>query len=443
MFTRNTLLKLSTIGLFSLCAVAYCFTGSPAGAFSAGPPVGRTGAPALGSFQAELTCAGCHSSFSLNSGPGSLTITGLPATYAPNQEVTVSITLSQADRMRYGFEATMLDDLGRKAGDLIITETDRTRTVDGTGAFAGRQYIEHLTAGLAPNGTNQNTWTFKWRAPAQSAGRVTLYVAANAANGNGNNAGDYIYVTNASIQAAALPQVASVSAASYLGTLTSEAISAVFGSNLAAATLTANSQPLPTELGGTKVKVRDNLGVERDAGLFAVSKGQVNFLMPAGTAVGLATVTVLRDNAPVGSGNVPIDTIAPSLFAANMNGAGVAAAVVMRIKANGEQSFEPVIQFDQTQARFVATPIDLGAETDQLFLIFFGTSIRANTSLANATCQIGGTNTEVLYAGISPGFSGLDQVNVRLPRTLAGRGSVNVVLSISAKAANTVSVNVK
>src|SRR5215510_1224702 len=127
MYTRKTLLKFSTIGLFCLLATVYCFTGKPAGAFSAGPPIGRTGAPAMGTFPAELTCQGCHSSFVLNSGPGALTITGLPATYMLGQEVTVTVTVNQADRARYGFEVTALDDLGRKAGVLEVTEAERTR----------------------------------------------------------------------------------------------------------------------------------------------------------------------------------------------------------------------------------------------------------------------------------------------------------------------------
>ncbi len=445
MFTRKNLLKLTTIGLFGLLAIVYCFNGSEVGAFSAGPPAGRTGAPALGTFPTELTCQGCHSSFPLNSGPGTLTISGLPATYALNQEVTVTITLNQADRLRYGFQATALDDLGRRAGDLTVTEADRTRIVDGTGALAGRQYIEHSAGGFMPNGTNQNSWTFKWKAPAQSVGRVTFYVAGNAANGNSNNAIDYIYVTNASVQAAAaaLPQVTAVSAASFGGTLTSEAISSVFGTGLAAATATATGQPLPSVLGDTRVKVKDNLGVERDAGLFAVGAGQVNFLMPAGTANGTATITVTRNNNPVGAGNVTIDTIAPALFAANANGAGVAAAVVMRIKASGEQTFEPVSQFDMAQARFVAAPIDVGPETDQLFLILFGTSFRGNTMLSAVSCQIGGANAEALFAGAVPGLAGLDQANVRLPRSLAGRGNVNVAFTFGGRAANTVSVNVR
>ena len=444
MISQSKMLKLATLAVFAVFGLVYSIIGSRVNAFSAGPPVGRTGAPALGSFPAELTCQGCHSSFGVNRGPGTLTITGIPATYSPGQEVAVTITLNQSDRMRYGFQATVLDDAGRRAGDLIVTETDRTALADGTGNYAGRQYIRQTTGGLPANGTNQANWTFKWKAPAQTAGRVTLYVSGNAANGNGNNASDYIYVTNASLNpAVTLPQVATVSAASYLGTLTASSIASVFGSGLASGNQNATSQPLPMTLGDTTIKVKDNLGVERDAGLFAASAGQINFLIPAATANGVATVTVLRNNAPVGSGNVAIDTVAPSLFAANMNGAGIAAAVLLRIKANGDRTFEPILSFDQAQNRFVATPIALGPDTDQLFVLFFGSGIRGNASLANVACTIGGAAAEVLYAGLIPDFAGLDQVNVRLPRTLGGRGNVAVALTVATRAANTVTVNVQ
>src|SRR5215470_1886664 len=442
MYTRKILLKFSTIGLLGLLATVYCLTGTRAGAFSTGPPTSRTGAPALGIFPAELTCQGCHSSFGLNSGPGALTITGLPATYTANQEVAVTVTLNQPDRMRYGFETTVLDDLGRRAGDLIATDTTRTRTVDGTAAYAGRQYIEHVIGGVTPNGTNQNSWTFTWKAPAQSVGRVTFYVAGNAANGNSANSLDYIYLTNASMQPAApLPLVAAVSAASFSSTLASEAIGSIFGPNLASGNLPATARPLPTVLGDTRVKVKDNLGMERDAGLFYAAPGQINFRVPAGTSNGMATVTVSRNNTPVGAGNVMIDTTAPALFAGNSNGAGIAAALVYRIKATGEQSYEAVSQFDQSMNRLVATPIDFGPETDQLFLILFGSGFRGNTMLSAASCQIGGTNAEVLFTGPVPGLDGLDQANVRLPRSLAGRNAaLNVAFSVGGKAANTVSV---
>ena len=445
MLTRAKLLKLSLLGVFGCLAIAYCFNGEAVHGFSTGPPIGRTGAPALGAFPAELTCQGCHSSFTLNSGPGTLMIAGFPATYTLGAEVTVTITLSQADRGRYGFEATVLDDLGRRAGDLSVTEAERTRVIDGTAPYVGRQYVQHIIGGVTPNGTNQNSWTFRWKAPATNVGRVTLYVAGNAANNSANNAGDYIYITNASSQApsASLPTVTSVSAASYLGALSAESIGAIFGNDLATATAAATGQPLPTELSGTKVTVKDNAGMTRDAGLFAVSRGQVNFLVPAGTSNGMATVTVLKNNTAFAAGNVMVDAVAPALFAANMNGAGIAAAVLLRIRASGERVFESIANFDMAQGRFVATPIALGPDTDQLFLIFFGTGIRGNTTLSAAVATIGGTNAEVLYAGPAAGFVGLDQVNLRLPRSLAGRGNVAVNLTVATRAANTVNVTVQ
>ncbi len=446
MLARTRSLKMLTTGLFGLAAAIYCSYGIAVGAFSAGPPASRTGAPALGTFPAETTCSACHASFALNSGPGTVTISALPATYSPGQEVPVTVTISQTDRLRYGFQTTVVDDQGRRAGDLVVTDAPRTQLRDGAGNYLGRQYIEHTLTGVAPNGIDKNTFTFTWRAPAQTAGRVTFYVAGNAANGNGANSQDYIYNINASIQpAVTLATVSTVSAASMTpnASLSSETIASVFGANLASGQLSATSLPLPTTLGTTKVKVRDNAGVERDAGLFFVSATQINYLIPAGTANGTATVTVIRDDTPIGAGNVIIEAVSPSLFAANMNGQGLAAAVVFRIKANGTQSYEPVAQFNAAQNKFIATPIDLGVDTDQVFLILYGTSFRAATNLANVNAQIGGTASEVLFAGLVPNFVGLDQANIRLPRSLAGRGDVNVVFTANNKTANTVTVNIK
>jgi uncharacterized protein (TIGR03437 family) len=174
-----------------------------------------------------------------------------------------------------------------------------------------------------------------------------------------------------------------------------------------------------------------------------VSPNQINYLIPSGTAPGAANVTVTNSNGFTATGNLQVAAVAPSLFAANANGQGVAAALVLRVKGDGAQSFEQVARFDQAQNRFVPEPIDLGPETDQVFLILFGTGIRFRSSLAAATCQIGGTSSEVLFAGAQGGFVGLDQVNVRLARSLATRGDVNIMLTVDSKPANTVMVNIK
>ena len=47
------------------------------------------------------------------------------------------------------------------------------------------------------------------------------------------------------------------------------------------------------------------------------------------------------------------------------------------------------------------------------------------------------------YAGLQGQYEGLDQVNVLLPRELAGRGLVDVTLTMDSKPANTVQVAIR
>ncbi len=245
--------------------------------------------------------------------------------------------------------------------------------------------------------------------------------------------------------ASSLRTISAVSAASFSQTtgLAAEGIGAAFGSNLAASTAMASSLPLPTSLAGTTVRVRDNVGVERLAPLFFVSSGQVNFLVPSGTANGLATVTITNSSGDVLTGTAPISTVAPSLFSANANGSGVASAVVLRRNAAGQDRYEPIAQLDSATNRFVPVPIDLGPETDQLFLIVYGSGVRGRTALTAATVTIGGVAAPILFAGPAPGLVGTDQLNLRLDRSLAGKGAVDLVFSVDGKAANAVQVTIK
>ena len=238
--------------------------------------------------------------------------------------------------------------------------------------------------------------------------------------------------------------ITSLSAASFgTGRLAPEAIVAGFGANLAAGTQTAIGLPLPTQLAGVRLRVRDVTGAERDAPLLFVSPDQINYQIPPGTANGPATLTVSSGAV----GIVDVARVAPGLFTANANGQGVAAAVALRIKADGSQSFEPVARFDATQNRFVAAPIDLGPDlgtaTDQVFLVLYGTGLRLRSAQSAVSVTIGGTNSDVLFADTAPGFAGLDQINVRVPRSLAGRGEVDVTLAADGHTANKVRINIR
>lgn len=235
----------------------------------------------------------------------------------------------------------------------------------------------------------------------------------------------------------------SVSAASFLGAeLGPESIVAAFGTNLATATQAATTTPLPATLAGTTVKVTDSAGVSRLASLFFVSAGQVNFLVPMGTATGPATITITSADGSVAVGTITIAAAAPGLFSANANGLGVASAVVLRRNAAGMDTTEAVARVEG--GSFVPVPIDLGPESDQVFLILYGTGIRGRSALSAVTATIGGVSVPVTFAGAQGTFVGLDQINLGpLPRSLAGRGEVDVVLTVDGKTSNTVRVTIR
>jgi uncharacterized protein (TIGR03437 family) len=95
------------------------------------------------------------------------------------------------------------------------------------------------------------------------------------------------------------------------------------------------------------------------------------------------------------------------------------------------------------QNGWVPLPIDLGPETDQVILEMFGTGLRFRTALSAVSVKIGGAEGQMFYAGEAPGFVGLDQIDVAIPRSLIGRGQVDVVLTVDGRTANTVKVNIK
>ncbi|MCI0337641.1 MAG: SBBP repeat-containing protein [Acidobacteria bacterium] len=238
--------------------------------------------------------------------------------------------------------------------------------------------------------------------------------------------------------------LANVSAASFIrGPLAPESIVAAFGVEMAhTADSSGTTNPFNT-LGSVAIKVRDSDGKEREGQLYYVSPGQINYYLPAGTATGPAQISLTTSRARIAAEEINITTVAPGVFTANADGKGVAAAVMVRVKPDGSQLVEAVSRFDQAQNKFVAIPIDLGQETDRVFLSIFGTGWRFRSSESAVKVTIGGIDVPVTYAGIQPTFVGLDQINVQLSRSLAGKGEVDMVVTVDGKTANTAMVSVR
>ncbi|MCI0391541.1 MAG: hypothetical protein MOB07_22595 [Acidobacteria bacterium] len=240
------------------------------------------------------------------------------------------------------------------------------------------------------------------------------------------------------------PPLATVSAASYVGPIVAaEAIVSAFGVELAPHIAIAPSLPLPDELAGVKVMITDGHGMELAAPLFFVSPSQINYQIPPSAVGGGAVAKVLRGGQLAASGTMTIAPVAPGLFSANADGMGVAAALALRIKEDGTQSYEPVARFDQALKQFVTEPIDLGADSDQVFLILFGTGIHFRSDVSAVKAIVGGEEVDVSYAGKQGEYVGLDQANVRLARTLKGRGEVDVGLKVDGKMTNRVGINIR
>src|SRR5579863_3692998 len=122
-----------------------------------------------------------------------------------------------------------------------------------------------------------------------------------------------------------------VSSASDFQPVAPASIVTAFGSDVATLVSSATSATWPVSLGGTTVSIKDSGGVARPAAISFVSPGQVNFQIPAQTAVGPATVTITSSDETVSTGAVLVAAVGPGLFAANGNGQGAAAAVVVQV----------------------------------------------------------------------------------------------------------------
>jgi len=160
-----------------------------------GPTPAHTGAPNEGN------CTACHSDFPVNSGTGSVSISALPANYLPNQQIPVTVTTSKEDAVIYGFQITVLDSQGRRVGTYNLLPQTPAQTQIANGIVGGfqRSYVEHTADGTIPTAFGAKSWNFNWTAPAQRVGKVSFYVAGNAANSDGSTSGDYIYTNSKSI----------------------------------------------------------------------------------------------------------------------------------------------------------------------------------------------------------------------------------------------------
>jgi uncharacterized protein (TIGR03437 family) len=241
------------------------------------------------------------------------------------------------------------------------------------------------------------------------------------------------------------PAATAVSAASFWRPpVAPDMIVSIFGTGLANSVGWAQPPPpLPLEIAGTSVTIQDARGLRHQAPLFFVSPLQVNCTLPAGVAHGPAVLTVTNGSGGQLRVTIDIEAVAPGVFTANVDGQGAPAAEVVRVSSDGTQSRQPAYDCSAGPGRCTTRPVDLGVPADKFILELYGTGFRNRSSLAGVTARIGGVDAPVEYAGPQNQFEGLDQINVQIPRNLAGAGVVAVALTVDGVLANTVRIQTK
>jgi uncharacterized protein (TIGR03437 family) len=177
------------------------------------------------------------------------------------------------------------------------------------------------------------------------------------------------------------------------------------------------------------------------ARVLGTSGNQLNVEVPEGASTeSTAEVTVLRDGHTVAVGSALMVRVAPAIFTADANGRGAPAAQVIRATRDGSRTEQLPFQCNDG---CTLAPIDASSDEVESILVLYGTGIRNRTSAEQAKVLVGGEELAVEYAGAQTSFLGLDQVNVRLPHTLTGRGEVELVLSVDNRLSNPVRLRIR
>ena len=198
-------------------------------------------------------------------------------------------------------------------------------------------------------------------------------------------------------------------------------IVSIFGTAFAAGDNFAAQVPLPPTLGGVGVKIGS-----ADAPLYYAGTGQINAQMPLTAKPGESVSIAVTANGKV---------TAPQSYLIAPNQPGIFNGAVLDFQNNPGAGGQPV-----TAASPARIGHDLIIYSGGLGLtdasVQTGAASPAGNALLPVTVMIGGVPIIPDYAGLSPGFVGLYQVNVHLGANIPAGDNLDVVLTQNGIASN-------
>ena len=424
--------------LRTLSAFTFLLLGASATmwAYSSGADPRNTGAPG------DSNCSSCHLGTALNKGGGSIAILlAGDATYTPGVKQRITIKLADTGQRRWGFELTarLNSDLSNgQAGTLATAGDGQTQVLcDRTGRNAPCptpatvQFATHTTAGTKNGTTGGLSFSIDWTPPAADAGKITLYAAGNAANGNGADTGDHIYTAFLELSPASATPTAAVtnvaSAASLApGTAPASWIT-ISGTNLSSTTRTWTADEakagLPTALDGVSVQVNG-----KGAYVQSISPTQVTALTPSDSSTGPVSVVVNNNGTAAPAAIVVMAPLAPALLVASDN--------KYLVTSRGDNPLAGRVDHFPS----ASFPAPVGVQAGDV-VSFYGSGfgpvdpaitdgvLQAASSAMTTplTLTIGGRTVQTSFAGLAPGFAGVYQFKTTVPVDI-GAGDQQVVI---------------
>jgi uncharacterized protein (TIGR03437 family) len=193
----------------------------------------------------------------------------------------------------------------------------------------------------------------------------------------------------------------------------------IYGTNLALTPAGADvTKQLPTSLGNVKVTVNGAA-----APLIYVSEGQIICQVPYITAAGTASVVVTVNGVAAPAAPVTVQAAAPNILTYGTNRAVV---------QNQDYSVNSAKNAAAVGTVLTAYLIGSGPVTPALKGGEPAPSSPLSTETLTTTVSVGGVPASVYYAGLTPGFVGLMQVNFTVPKVAAGDHPMQVTIGTAA-----------
>ncbi len=271
---------------------------------------------------------------------------------------------------------------------------------------------------LALNSLGNGDWSGTW-VPRNVASSIVLTVSAFLPEPGGSVLAGQAQVTVT--QGSTIPNPPSISAvtdgASFKTTVSPGSFVTIFGSNLASSTAQAGSLPLPISLGNASVLVGSS-----SIPIYYASPSQINAILPYTLPVNVQLQAVVQNGTALSQPvTITISEASPGVFSYGQNQGIVTNTSSALISPSNPAARGSFVVIYCSGLGATNPSLTAGAQSPS--------SPLAHTTI-QPTATIGGVSAEVTFAGLTPGLTGLYQINLVVPNNAPTGNQVPLMISV-------------